>query len=194
MRTYSREEFEKIVQESKTIREVLIKLGLHPAGGNYQTFHRTVKLWNVDTSHFVTARNGSYVGQSVDSTQKPLYLYLENLLEISSSRLKKRLIKEGYFTNCCCACHLTTWMGQSIPLELHHIDGNHSNNALENLTMLCPNCHAQTKSHRVRKDGLSKTKRYRANHIKVCPLCNKPIGPIPLTNPCSRRSGERAKV
>lgn len=45
----------------------------------------------------------------------------------------------------------TEWLGQPIPLELEHRDGNSSNNELENLELLCPNCHAQTYRSRNRK-------------------------------------------
>lgn len=66
----------------------------------------------------------------------------------SSHRLKLRLIKEGYFDHKCYYCGLTQWNGKSIPIELEHINGNRSDNRLENLTILCPNCHAQTKTYR----------------------------------------------
>lgn len=42
---------------------------------------------------------------------------------------------------------LSEWMGKPIPLELHHKDGNHYNNDLSNLEILCPNCHAQTDNY-----------------------------------------------
>jgi len=45
-------------------------------------------------------------------------------------------------------CKQITWLEKDIPLELHHIDGDHSNNELSNLTLLCPNCHALTDNYR----------------------------------------------
>ena len=42
-------------------------------------------------------------------------------------------------------------MGYPIMLELHHIDGNHNNNKLENLQMLCPNCHSITDNFKSKK-------------------------------------------
>ena len=65
----------------------------------------------------------------------------------TSSTLRKRLIKEGYKENICEKCGITEWMGQKITLELHHIDGNRINNKLENLAILCPNCHSLTPNH-----------------------------------------------
>ena len=43
-----------------------------------------------------------------------------------------------------------TWNGQTIPLELHHVNGNNKDNSLENLQLLCPNCHALTSNYRNR--------------------------------------------
>jgi hypothetical protein len=68
-----------------------------------------------------------------------------------SSRLRKRLIKEGIKEEKCEKCGLENWNGKSLPFELHHIDGNRINNKLENLTILCPNCHSQTPNHSIRK-------------------------------------------
>lgn len=72
--------------------------------------------------------------------------------EYISSRLRKRLIKEGYKENKCEKCGIKEWMGEKISLELHHIDGNRGNNCIENLSILCPNCHSLTPNHsRVKK-------------------------------------------
>ena len=56
--------------------------------------------------------------------------------------LREKLIKDGIKTRCCECCGLTTWNGSPIHLEVHHKDGNHYNNTLENIELVCPNCHA----------------------------------------------------
>ena len=65
-----------------------------------------------------------------------------------SYKLAKRLIKEGIKEYKCECCNLSKWQNKPIPLELHHINGIHSDNRLENLQLLCPNCHALTDSYR----------------------------------------------
>ncbi len=65
----------------------------------------------------------------------------------SSSSIRQRLIKEGLKEKKCEGCGATTWLGVDIPLELHHINGNHYDNRFENLLVLCPNCHSLTDSH-----------------------------------------------
>ena len=57
--------------------------------------------------------------------------------------MKQKLIRDGIKEAKCEICGLANWMGQPIPLELHHKDGNHYNNDFDNLAILCPNCHAQ---------------------------------------------------
>lgn len=69
--------------------------------------------------------------------------YVDGDKKISSSVLKKKLIKEGIKEYKCECCGLTTWLGKPIPLELHHINGKHYDNRLMNLIVLCPNCHSQ---------------------------------------------------
>lgn len=62
---------------------------------------------------------------------------------VSNSAKRKRLIDDGIKEAKCERCTLSEWMGQPIPLELHHIDFNHYNNSLDNLQILCSNCHMQ---------------------------------------------------
>lgn len=61
---------------------------------------------------------------------------------ITSHKLKLKLIKEGIKQEVCELCGYGYWQGKKLPLELHHKDGNHFNNELGNLEILCPNCHA----------------------------------------------------
>ena len=73
---------------------------------------------------------------------KPATEYLGTDKFIRSHVLKIKLIRDGIKEAKCEICGNKLWLNQPIPLELHHIDGNHYNNTLENLQILCPNCHA----------------------------------------------------
>ena len=93
--------------------------------------------------------NKSGKGFSKESNKYiPLMEYLETSTDIQSNKVRIKLLKEGYKEPRCESCGLTTWMNNPIPLELHHKDGNHHNNTLDNFQLLCPNCHAQTDSWR----------------------------------------------
>lgn len=67
---------------------------------------------------------------------------------VSTIHLKWRLLEEGIKEWKCERCQNTTWLGNKIPLELHHKDGDRNNNEIENLELLCPNCHALTDTYR----------------------------------------------
>ena len=72
----------------------------------------------------------------------------EDFESLTYDRLKRRVILEQ--NGCCNKCKLSEWLGNEIPLELEHIDGNHHNNERSNVEVLCPNCHALTPTWRGR--------------------------------------------
>jgi Zn finger protein HypA/HybF involved in hydrogenase expression len=74
--------------------------------------------------------------------------YVKTSTNIKSSRLRIRLIRDGIKKDECEDCGLVNWRYQKLKLELHHIDGDHHNNDLTNLKILCPNCHSLIPNHR----------------------------------------------
>lgn len=75
---------------------------------------------------------------------RPASAYFDNKKRIQSCRLKEKLIYDGIKEPKCERCGLKEWLNEPIPLELHHINGNHYDNSLSNLQILCPNCHSLT--------------------------------------------------
>jgi Zn finger protein HypA/HybF involved in hydrogenase expression len=86
-------------------------------------------------------------GRKVSSRYKTANDYLIENSYISSHRLKLKLIKDGAKDHRCEICSGVEWMGNPIQIELDHRDGNHYNNELSNLRIICPNCHAQTETY-----------------------------------------------
>ena len=78
---------------------------------------------------------------------KPASDYLYKGSCISPHNLKLKLIRDGIKIAECESCHAINWLSGSVPLELHHINGDRHDNRLENLQLLCPNCHALTDNH-----------------------------------------------
>lgn len=142
----SDDDFADIVKNSFSVREVIRSCGLIPAGGNHQTTTRRIKKLNLDTTHFSGQRWNK--GKQLRYLQIPIESYLSNERNISSHKLRLKLFSSGIKKENCENCGLHVWQGVKIPLELHHIDGNHSNNTLSNILILCPNCHALTQNYR----------------------------------------------
>ena len=139
-------EFKKLVATSKTYKEVLEKLGLSARGCNYTTLKTRITLEGISVDHFY--RN--FQSRVHNKTSKPLQdlLVLNTEDYISMYSLKKRLLKENLLKNICYICSQgPEWHGQPLTLQIDHINGNHRDNRLENLRILCPNCHTQTKTY-----------------------------------------------
>jgi Zn finger protein HypA/HybF involved in hydrogenase expression len=143
--TYSEQELREAVKTSTSVRQVLDKLNIVPAGGNYQTTNRRIQKLNIDTSHFTGQawNKGKVIGP-----KKSIEYYLTENSHHQSFKLKSRLIAEGLKEHKCECCGINEWNGKPAPIELDHINGNHHDNRLENLRILCPNCHAQTDTYR----------------------------------------------
>lgn len=185
---YSLENLKEAIKNSISYRQVLSKLKIIEAGGNYSTLKRAIKEYQLDTSHFLgmAAKKGKTFGPKF-----PLSEYLNNNKRMISHKLKKRLIKEKVFEYKCYSCNLEKWLDKPIPLELDHIDGNHDNNNLNNLRILCPNCHAFTPTYRGRKNKLKKVK----NKIEIKPqLTSKTKLPpkIFLCSVCSMKKDRKS--
>ena len=62
----------------------------------------------------------------------------------SRGHVKRRLLRLGLKENRCESCGISEWRGAPLSLALHHVNGDGGDNRLENLQLLCPNCHSQT--------------------------------------------------
>jgi Zn finger protein HypA/HybF involved in hydrogenase expression len=77
-----------------------------------------------------------------------------------TNKLRKRLLETGLKEHKCENCNNTEWMGKPIPLELSHKNGVNNDHRLENLELLCPNCHAQTPTYRGKNWGMAGNKHH----------------------------------
>lgn len=131
-----REDFINICKESNTQEEARNKLGMHIG-----TFKKYCSIFGVQKFRAKREKN-KYELQDILDGKYPNY---------PTSKINYRLIKEGIKERKCEYCGNTEWLGQPIILELHHIDGNKTNNNLSNLQLLCPNCHSITDNFKSKK-------------------------------------------
>ncbi len=135
---------------SSSVAGVLRELGYEPNGGVHRMIVQKIRNQGLDTSHFTGqswARGQKFTNRRILPLQEIL---VENSTYTSTGHLRRRLIAAGFKDARCEECGLCEWRGQPIPLALDHINGVHNDNRLENLRILCPNCHALTDTWCVR--------------------------------------------
>lgn len=157
-RTWTVEQLKNAVKDSKSYRQVLGKLNLREAGGNYDQLKKYAGELKLDTTHFT----GKAWNKGMRGIGQPV-IPLENILIkgslYQSFKLKSRLFKQGLKNP---QCEICGWAkladGGRLPLELDHINGDRHDNRLINLRILCPNCHSLQTTHRGRNRNKSTKK------------------------------------
>ncbi|MBI5742538.1 MAG: HNH endonuclease [Candidatus Niyogibacteria bacterium] len=149
-RKWSAEALKNAALESNSVRQVLKKIGLKEAGGNYAQIKKYLDEYNVDTAHFT----GQVWNRGLRGIGKPI-IPLEKILIKNSTyqsyKLKNRLFAVELKDKKCEECGWSKLSNDGrLPLELDHINGDHSDNRLINLRVLCPNCHSLKPTHRGR--------------------------------------------
>lgn len=146
----NREELLVALREAATKAEALRRLGVPVTGTSYQWLNRILGHHASDPAVAAQVRRFEDRGDR----RKPIETFLvEGRKSSGTSHLRRRLIDEGLLSRRCARCGRERWEGGPIPLELDHVNGDRSDNRLENLRLLCPNCHALTATYRGRNIG-----------------------------------------
>lgn len=153
-RKYTDDDIIEAVKSSHSYREVCRKLNLCDHGGSPSHLKKIISNMKLDTSHFTGkswAKGESFLTNNNIRKKDISEILIENS-GWNSHNLKNRLLKENIKEYKCECCNNSEWNGKPIPLELHHINGIHTDNRLENLQLLCCNCHAQTETYSKQKN------------------------------------------
>ena len=134
---FSDSELQQFVQNSISLNELAVKLGYSDqSGSGIAAVKEMLEIKHLDTTHFL--------GQGWNKNNYDYSRFQPNSKLRSADALAALVKLRG---RKCEKCGLQEWQGQKIPLQVHHIDGNHYNNVIDNLQILCPNCHAQTDTY-----------------------------------------------
>lgn len=161
-RSWTASQLTEAVKCSFSYSQVLAKLGLREAGGNYEQIKKYIREYNFNIGHF-KGRGWNLGLRGIGKPIIPIEKILVKNSDYQSFKLKKRLFAVGLKSEYCEQC---SWAERTdkgyLPLELDHINGNRHDNRLENLRILCPNCHSLTENHRGRT-GKGKSNRARVS-------------------------------
>jgi len=152
LRKIDRNILEDIVKNSNSLSKILRACDADLHGGTFTFLKKLLVEYNIDFSHITLTNNYDKYDKVIPAKSNNSRTYsiddiLSGKVSYKGTVLKKRLFKLGYLKNECVKCGLgSEWLGEPIVLQLDHINGNNTDNALSNLRILCPNCHSQTET------------------------------------------------
>lgn len=145
-KNFSKEQIQGFANESRSYRELATKLGYSPnGGGSMDSVKKMIDELSINIEHF-TGQGWNKENFDYDRFKYGNVIKVADALPALASLRGRK----------CESCQLEEWQGELIPLEIHHIDGDKLNNTLENLQILCPNCHALTDNWRGKNINKSK--------------------------------------
>ena len=158
MRQYDKEWLNELCKSSYSYAEVLRKAGRKQGGGSQATLRKKIEEFGIDISHFTGQRWQDSPNQQDNSPSRELYtleqVFIQNspvTQKVLRGYIERHKLLEYKCQTCGCDGH---WQNGIIALEVDHINGENTDNRIENLRYLCPNCHALTETYRGRNKAL----------------------------------------
>ena len=158
MRAYIKEWLEELCKNSYSYAEVLRKAGRKQGGGTQATLRKKIQEFNIDISHFTGQKWQNSPNQINNQISREKYsldeVFIKNspvTQKVLRGYVERHNILEYKCEVCGCDGH---WQNGIISLEIDHINGDNSDNRIENIHYLCPNCHALTNTYRGKNKAL----------------------------------------
>lgn len=144
LQPYTKEWLEELCADSYSYAQVLQKAGRAQGGGSQKTLKKKIQEFNIDVSHFTGQRwQQSPIVRNKYTNEN---LFVKNST-VALATIRKYILRNNVIEYVCSECGCDgNWRGKTLSLEVHHKDGDRTNNELTNLTFLCPNCHAVTEN------------------------------------------------
>lgn len=148
----------KKIPDKQIIHACNNSLSMAHAARSLNINYKTLRKWAKRLGCYKSNQRGKGISRDRVKGRIPLNEILEGKHpQYHTYELKNRLVKEGIKKLQCEKCGIVDWNGEPLAFDMHHVNGNRKDHKLENLRILCPNCHAQTDTYR----GKNKRKRKR---------------------------------
>lgn len=143
----SKEELVQVTSVSQSLNAILTHFGFCNQAGVYKILKARLAEEHISINH-INLGLGANKGRSFNGKGQPLSeILVEHSAYNNRASLKKRLLKEGLLFNHCYICKCPPqWNSMLLSLQLDHINGISDDHRINNLRLLCPNCHSQTEN------------------------------------------------
>ena len=151
MRKYDKEWLQELCSTSYSYAEVLAKAGRKQGGGAQATLRKKIEDFQIDISHFTGQKWHDSPNQLPKIGSREQYTLCEVFCKnspVTQKVLRGYIERHNIIEYKCAICgNNGQWLNNVLALQVHHKDGNNTNNEIENLCYLCPNCHSQTETY-----------------------------------------------
>lgn len=187
--TVKTEKLQIILNESNSYSDVLRKFGYTNFEGNIRTLKDRIKVDNLDLKKLSENRRNAQqkLIKQIPKEKIPLNKLLVENSPYGRGDIKSRLIDEGILKyECLCCGNTGEWNNKKLTLQLEHKNGISNDNRLENLCLLCPNCHSQTDTYAGKRNSQYKK-------VNNCKICKATISNSNKTHLCMICASEKRK-